>query len=151
MEKIKRHLAQAEANLRQNKTRQAEHEEKTAALCDDILTWLLAVPPSVKQWELSGQERLLHLHLLGDDSVILRVTPQWHKNPNALHITLQLFEATRSKVRTVFELTWQPKSASWQITRFKRYNHWFRTYFYRRKFNQKILEHALLDFFTPPE
>lgn len=147
MDKIKQHLEKQHSQLNHETEFRVQREQKISDLCTQVGDWLAPLSSSLKErWQIIGQERTLHLNFLANDTLILRFSPRWHKNPERILITLTIFSASQPRIRTQLELGWCHKRQHWRILTLKCQKRWFNNLFYRRVFSKNTLEYYLLNF-----
>lgn len=147
MDKIKRVLEHQIAQHHRDKQLREYRDHQLQRLCDLIESWI--TPLTTVRWHQMGADRLLHLALKPDDTLVLRFAPQWQKNQRHVHITLSIFNAAQPRQRTLFRLAWHSKKQHWVIRSLKRKNHRFPALFYRRTFSKALFETCLIDFLHP--
>lgn len=144
MDKIKRVLEHQIAQHHRDKQFREYRDHQLQQLCNLIDNW--CAPLTSVRWHQLGADRLLHLTLQSDDTLVLRFAPQWQKNPRQVHITLSMFNAAEPRQRTLFRLAWHPKKQRWAIRSLKRKKHLLPALFYRRTFRKALFENCLIDF-----
>lgn len=144
MDKIKRVLEHQEFQRNQEIQARQYREQQLHQLCDLVEGWV--APLSALKWHRNGPDRLLHLTLLQEDTLVLRFAPQWHKNPYHVHIAISIFDTTQPRQRALFLLAWCSKKQQWRILSLRRKNHRFPLLLYRRTFRKVLFETCLIDF-----
>ncbi|HHN8583683.1 TPA: hypothetical protein ACRR2I_004217 [Providencia rettgeri] len=147
MDKIKRVLEHQIAQHHRDRQLREYRDHQFQKLCDLVESWI--APLTTVRWHQMGADRLLHLALQPDDTLVLRFAPQWQKKHRHVCIALSIFNTAQPRQRTLFVLVWYPKTSQWHIRSFKRKNHRLPALFYRRTFRKSLFETCLIDFLHP--
>lgn len=147
MDKFKSALRVQLASLQEEALASLQCQEDLARCYTQFVDWLSFCSPV--DGEQQGQQKFLYVPLINNEVLIIQFTAGWHKSCRGSFrswVYITLFNPDIAQKTTQLQLHWQAKQQVWHIVKWRRSGRWFSPLFYRRVFNQRLLERCLLDF-----